>query len=73
MSSLSPIYSHENTPSVVTLSQSHLSWDGSIVKDYPTGQPEILVKKIVMPVGLTTPIHKHPNPMAVYVLKGESI
>ena len=71
VSNLISLLAHEESPAVELLSQSSVSWDGAIIESYPSGNPEILVKKITMPVGYTTPIHKHPNPMAVYVIKGE--
>ena len=65
------LYAHNSTPESTVLSRSSTGWDGSLIKDYPLGQTELVVIAATMPVGMTTPIHKHPNPMAVYVLKGE--
>ena len=65
------LFAHNTSPEPKVLSRSSAGWDGSLIKNYPIGQPELTVIKATMPIGMTTPIHKHPNPMAVYVLKGE--
>ena len=62
---------HHTSPESKILSRGSAGWNGSIMDSYPIGQPELTVIKAIMPIGMTTPIHKHPNPMAVYVLKGE--
>ena len=62
---------HHTSPDSKILSRGSAGWNGSDMDSYPIGQPELTVIKAIMPIGMTTPIHKHPNPMAVYVLKGK--
>ena len=62
---------HHTSSESKILSRSSVGWNGSDMDSYPIGQPELTVIKAIMPIGMTTPIHKHPNPMAVYVLKGK--
>ena len=62
---------HHTSPESKILSRGSAGWNGSFMDSYPIGQPELTVIKAIMPIGMTTPIHKHPNPMADYVLKGE--
>jgi quercetin dioxygenase-like cupin family protein len=62
---------HHTSPESNILSRGSAGWNGALMESYPIGQPELTVIKAIMPIGMTTPIHKHPNPMAVYVLKGE--
>ena len=36
------------------------SWDGVELPAYPAGQPELIVKRVVFPVGAKTEWHHHP-------------
>lgn len=56
---------------VVVLSKSTASWDNSVLPAYPTGDPEISILKITIPVGVTLPLHKHPVINAGYMLRGK--
>lgn len=46
------------------------SWDGTLYKSYPAGQPQLTVLKIVIPAHTTLPWHTHPMPNVAYVLSG---
>ena len=61
------LFAHNTSPEPQVLSRGSAGWDGSLIKNYPVGQPELTVIKATMPIRMATPIHKHPNPMAVYV------
>jgi len=47
------------------------SWDGTLLPAYPRGQPEINIKRIVIPPGIRLPIHLHPVINAGVLLRGE--
>ena len=55
---------------VEVLSKNTSTWDGTLLKSYPEGQPEITISKITMPVGYQLDPHKHLTPLAGYVLSG---
>ena len=54
-----------------TIVKTTKSWDGSVLPAYPTGQPEITILKITIPVGTKLPLHQHPYINAGVLLKGE--
>src|ERR1700751_3500632 len=54
-----------------TLLQTTASWDGTLYKAYPAGQPKITVVKITIAANTTMKWHSHPFPNAGYVLSGE--
>lgn len=54
-----------------SLVKSDSSWDGSQLPEYPKGQPEITIMKIVIPPKTDLPIHEHPVINAGVLLKGE--
>ena len=37
---------------------------------YQEGKPELRLLKVKIPVGMKTPIHKHPSPMLIHVTRG---
>ena len=37
--------------------------------NYLEGKPELRLLKVKIPVGLKTPIHMHPSPMLIYIIK----
>ena len=39
--------------------------------NYLKGEPELRLLKVKIPVGLKTPIHKHPSPMLIHVTRGK--
>jgi quercetin dioxygenase-like cupin family protein len=47
------------------------SWDGKLLPPYPRGQPEISVRRIIIPPGARLPVHKHPVINAGVLLRGE--
>ena len=56
---------------VIPLIQSTKGLGGKKIS-YPRGkQAELRFFKVIIPVGLKTPIHTHPAPMVVYLAQGE--
>ena len=39
--------------------------------NYLEGKPELRLLKVIIPVGLKTPVHTHPSPMLIYVTRGK--
>lgn len=52
------------------LKTSH-SWEGTLYKTYPAGQPELTVLKITLAPKTALDWHTHPMPNAAYVLSGQ--
>ncbi len=66
-------YVHAGQPEnlvVETLARSSVSWDGSQLPAYPTGQPEVTILRISIPPNFEIPLHKHPAINAGVLLKG---
>ena len=38
--------------------------------NYLEGEPELRLLRVKIPVGVKTPIHKHPSPMLIHVTRG---
>ena len=38
--------------------------------NYLKGKPELRLLKVMIPIGLKTPIHTHPSPMLIHVTRG---
>lgn len=55
----------------VELASSSVSWDGSTLPSYPTGQPEVRIMKYSIAKGATLPLHQHPFINAGILLKGQ--
>ncbi|MCQ9638466.1 cupin domain-containing protein [Chryseobacterium sp. WG14] len=55
----------------VTLLKTTKSWDGTLYPNYPNGQPEISVLRILVPPHKALNWHKHPVINAAYIEKGE--
>ncbi|OHU84409.1 MULTISPECIES: cupin domain-containing protein [Pseudoalteromonas] len=53
------------------VAKSTQSWDGSQLPQYPKGQPEVTILKVVIPAGATVVQHKHPMINAGVMLKGK--
>jgi len=53
------------------LVKSTRSWDGKLLPPYPRGQPEVSVRRIIIPPGARLPLHKHPVINAGVLLRGE--
>lgn len=41
------------------LLRSSVSWDGVTLPDYPSGRPELVVNRLVFPIGAKTGWHHH--------------
>ena len=54
---------------VETLISASESWNGDSFS-YPRGQAEMKLEKITAQPGFTTPLHLHPQPGIVYVVRG---
>ena len=39
--------------------------------NYLEGEPELRLLRVKIPVGVKTPIHKHPSPMLIHVTRGK--
>lgn len=52
------------------LAETTKSWDGATLPKYPQGQPQISIKKFIIPPNTALPMHKHPMINAAYVLSG---
>ncbi len=68
---ISPEYSlAEEKIKVIPLIQTSKGLSGKSF-NYLEGEPELRLLKIKIPVGLKTPIHKHPSPMLIHVTRGK--
>jgi quercetin dioxygenase-like cupin family protein len=47
------------------------SWDGRLLPPYPRGQPEVSIRRIIIPPGARLPVHKHPVINAGVLLRGQ--
>ncbi|MFT4437059.1 cupin domain-containing protein [Caballeronia sp. 15715] len=65
--------SADNPESAVStvLMRTERSWDGTLYKGYPAGQPQLTVLKIIIPPHTTLPWHTHSMPNAAYVPSGD--
>lgn len=55
---------------VQELVKSTTSWDGSTLPPYPRGQPEITIKRVIIPVGGRLELHRHPVINAGVLVRG---
>ena len=55
---------------VEELANSSKMWNGSVLPNYPDGQPKIKVLRIKVPSGITLPWHYHPVINAAVILEG---
>jgi len=53
--------------------QRTLSWNGIPYRAYPSGTPELTVKRMTIPPHSALPWHRHSAPNAAYVLSGHLI
>ena len=68
---ISPEYSSaEEKIEVTPLIQTSKGLSGKSF-NYLEGEPELRLLKVKIPVGLKTPIHKHPAPMLIHVTRGK--
>ena len=63
--------SKENPIQVKVLLKSTQSWDTETLPQYPKGEPEITVLRIMIEAGAEVPMHKHPVISAGVLLRGE--
>mgnify|MGYP000202670837 CR=1 FL=1 len=56
---------------VEVLSKTTKTWDGTLLPNYPKGQPEITILKVVIPPNTKLAVHKHPVINAGVLIKGE--
>lgn len=52
------------------LARSSSDWGGAALSPYASGQPEVTVARVTIPVGKALPLHEHPYMTAGVVLKG---
>ena len=55
---------------VQELVKSTTSWDGATLPPYPRGQPEITIKRVIIPVGGRLEPHRHPVINAGVLVRG---
>ena len=68
---ISPKYSlAEEKIEVIPLIQTSKGLSGESF-NYLEGEPELRLLRVKIPVGLKTPIHKHPSPMLIHVTRGK--
>jgi quercetin dioxygenase-like cupin family protein len=53
------------------LAQSTRSWDGKLLPPYPEGQPEVTIRRLIIPAGKRLDIHFHTVINAGVLIKGE--
>jgi quercetin dioxygenase-like cupin family protein len=53
------------------LVRSDRSWDGRLLPPYPTGPPEITIRRITIPAGARLDLHSHPVINAGVLLSGQ--
>ena len=58
---------------VEVLAKTNQSWNGALLPHYTTGDPELLIAKVTIPVGAHLPLHEHPYATAGVLLEGEIV
>jgi quercetin dioxygenase-like cupin family protein len=58
---------------VEVLTKTNQSWNGALLPHYTTGDPELLIAKVTIPVGAHLPLHEHPYATAGVLLEGEIV
>lgn len=58
---------------VEVLTKTNQSWNGTLLPHYTTGDPELLIAKVTIPVGAHLPLHEHPYATAGVLLEGEIV
>jgi quercetin dioxygenase-like cupin family protein len=56
---------------VDVLAKTSRSWDGTPLKEYAKGTPEVTILRVVIPPKTKLPIHKHPYMNAGVLTKGK--
>lgn len=70
-SSTKKAVSKDKALDITLLTRTDKSWDGKHLPDYPSGQPQITVLKVIIPPQGKFPVHKHPFITVAVLLKGE--
>jgi quercetin dioxygenase-like cupin family protein len=65
------VMAKEPQVAVEQLLQSTKSWDGTVYKGYPTGQPQVTVLRIKIPPHTSLHWHSHPVISVGYIISGE--
>jgi quercetin dioxygenase-like cupin family protein len=52
------------------LNKGSMSWDNTLLPEYPVGQPEITIIRVVIPPNTSIALHKHAMISFGYVVKG---
>jgi quercetin dioxygenase-like cupin family protein len=65
------VMAKEPQVAVEQLLQSTKSWDGTVYKGYPTGQPQVTVLRIKIPPHTSLHWHYHPVISVGYVVSGQ--
>jgi quercetin dioxygenase-like cupin family protein len=69
---ITPVWALEtNSIETSELARSSLSWDGNPLPNYPEGQPEVTILRIIIPPGVQLPLHEHPVINAGVLISGE--
>lgn len=68
-----PIWQESNEVSIAVeeLVKTTRSWDGKLLRSYPQGQPEITIRRIIIPAGARLDTHSHPVINAGVLLSGQ--
>ncbi len=56
---------------VTTLAKTENSWNGRVLPEYQSGQPEVTILRIVIQPGVTLDWHKHPIINAGIIISGK--
>ena len=65
------VMAKEPQVAVEQLLQSTKSWDGTVYKGYPTGQPQVTVLRIKIPPHTSLHWHSHPVISVGYIISGQ--
>lgn len=66
-------YAEESKIQTQLLAETTKSWDGELLPKYPQGQPQVSIKRFIIPPKTALPMHKHPMINAAYVISGTLI
>lgn len=65
------LWAQESKLVVDELVKSEFSWNGATLPEYPDGQPELTILRIIIPPQTKLPVHEHPVINAGVLLRGE--
>jgi quercetin dioxygenase-like cupin family protein len=66
----SVVHAGASAPTSTRIVSAGEAWDGSPYREYPRGQPELVLERVILPPGAALPWHTHPAPAIGYVLSG---